>query len=127
LATLPPLWQFVSLLVVHWIGDFVLQSSWMANNKSERFDALIAHVLAYSVTLALGSSLIFGLSEAKKLLVFVGVNAVLHFATDFVTSRISAAFRQRERWHAFFVVVGGDQLLHHVCLALTLSIVFAQS
>lgn len=50
LSTLSPLWQMPGLLAVRWVGDFVLQSSWMAEGKSRQLDALIAHVLTYRLT-----------------------------------------------------------------------------
>lgn len=36
-------------IVAHLIGDYLLQSDWMANNKTSRSVAAAAHVLAYSV------------------------------------------------------------------------------
>jgi hypothetical protein len=36
-------------LVCHAVGDYVLQSDWMANNKTKRSLAALAHVLTYVV------------------------------------------------------------------------------
>ncbi|HEX7075232.1 MAG TPA: DUF3307 domain-containing protein [Hyphomicrobiaceae bacterium] len=126
-STLAPLWQMAGLLVVHWIGDFVLQSSWMAENKSDRLDALIAHVITYSITLAVGAGVIFGIARPGALVSFVIANALLHMAVDFTTSRIAARFWRSGQWRAFFIVVGADQLLHQICLALTLSMLIKQT
>lgn len=36
-------------LILHLIGDFVLQSDWMARNKMKRFWPALIHALAYSL------------------------------------------------------------------------------
>lgn len=36
-------------LVAHAVGDYVLQSDWMANEKTKRSVAALAHVLAYAI------------------------------------------------------------------------------
>ena len=108
------LWQFVGLLAVHWLGDFVLQTRWQSQNKSKRVDALLRHVATYTTILLAGSFVIFG--AASIILWFVVINGMLHFGVDFVTSRTTRLYAQ-ERWHNFFAVVGFDQLIHQVTLA----------
>ena len=120
------------LVLLHFLGDFVCQSDWMAINKSKRWDALTAHVAIYTAIILLGTG--FNLSFA---LITFGA----HFATDAVTSRISRAwfpFVQlpgraasgkalyvdyegvglRSR-HNFFTMIGFDQVLHYAQLFLT--------
>ncbi len=118
--TLSPLWAFVALLAVHWLGDFLLQSHWMSINKSKRMDALGMHVGIYMCILFPGTFIIFGLQYGLAIVTFVWVNGALHFATDFVTSRITAALWKRERIHDFFVVIGVDQFIHQFTLAATM-------
>ena len=109
------LWQFVGLLSVHWLGDFVLQTRWQSQNKSKRVDALLRHVATYTTILLAGSLVIFG---AKSLILwFVAINGTLHFGVDFITSRVTSRLYAQERWHDFFAVVGFDQLIHQVTLA----------
>lgn len=36
-------------LILHLLGDFVLQNDWMANNKSKRSWPALCHVLVYSL------------------------------------------------------------------------------
>jgi Protein of unknown function (DUF3307) len=110
------IWQFLILLAVHWVADFVLQTHWQASNKSKNWQALSAHVMGYSVVLMFVSIYMFGAVG----LLFAGVNGVLHFATDAVTSRITARLYAKQDWHNFFVVVGLDQLIHQVTLGVTL-------
>ena len=120
----------VSILALHFIADFVLQSDWMAINKSKNWYALTAHVLVYSATFTLFFGWVFGL------LTFIS-----HFITDAVTSRVSRmvfpwipdiqnpkiywdneGIGMRSR-HRFFSWIGFDQLIHYVTLALTLKYV----
>src|SRR5436853_6750643 len=97
-----PLFQFVALLGVHFIADFVLQSHWMASNKSKRFDALFVHVAIYTIVLAMASPLIFPpftYSAAALCVAFALINGALHLATDFITSRMTARLWAEQRWH----------------------------
>jgi hypothetical protein len=120
----PPAWQFVALLAVHWVADFVLQSRWMSVNKSKRFDALSLHVGTYTGALLVGSGLVIGLRQIPLLVLFVGANGCLHLATDFVTSRITSHLWSKQREHDFFVMIGFDQLIHQASLATTLWLIF---
>ena len=98
------------LIVVwlHFIGDFVLQSDWVAINKSKRNDVLAMHVLIYAMPL-----LWFGWR-------FALLNAALHFLTDWPTSRATSKLWQAGKRHWFFVVIGLDQAIHLTCLLVTL-------
>lgn len=99
---IPILW-----LVVHFVADFVLQSNWMAQNKSKRWDALALHCLIYGACwLWLGVR-------------FAAVTFLLHFLTDAVTSRINSRLWAEKRVHGFFVGVGADQVVHYASLAAT--------
>ncbi len=114
---LPPLWQFVCLLAVHWLGDFVLQSHWMGINKSKSNPVLILHVTIYTTTLLIGSVILFGYGLGP---LFAVINGILHFCTDYVTSRITSRLYAAKQYHYFFVVIGFDQLIHQATLAATI-------
>ncbi len=113
-----PIWHLVMLLVTHWVGDFLFQTTWMATSKSRRLDALTAHVLIYSLILSVAAALIFGPNTVAA--AFIACNAVLHFVTDFFTSKVSASLHAKQNMRGFYVVLGFDQLLHHIALAATL-------
>lgn len=112
-------WQFVFFLAVHWVADFVLQTHWQASNKSKRLDALARHVSTYTACLFFTSLFIF-LATGFAFLWFTLTNGALHFVTDYFTSRWSSKFYAKQDWHNFFVVIGFDQLIHQVTLAVTL-------
>lgn len=92
------------LVWVHWFADFILQSDRIAINKSSSNNILLWHVTLYGICFAW-----FGIA-------FALVNAVLHFATDWCTSRITKKLWLAEQRHWFFVVIGLDQAVHMTCL-----------
>jgi hypothetical protein len=117
---------FFFLLIAHWIGDFVLQSDWMAQNKSKEWRALAIHTLTYSTVMTLG----FAVGTIALNLVvpfflyslgfFFLVTFATHGATDYVTSRVNAFFWRKGDIHNFFVGVGFDQVIHYYTLILTM-------
>lgn len=58
-------------LVVHAIGDYCLQSSWMANEKTKSHLPALAHVLVY------GAGFLFLRPSALALAVIVGTHFVI--------------------------------------------------
>lgn len=108
--------QYCGLLATHWVADFVLQTHWQASNKSKNNNALARHVGVYTCVLGIVSVLLFDLSLPVGW--FILVNGILHFITDYFTSRASS--KLFGDWHNFFVVIGFDQLIHQITLAVTL-------
>lgn len=132
-----------ALLVGHFVGDFIYQSDWMAENKSKRWDVLAAHVAVY--TLVIGAALVPFVGVGDHLFInaadglvlrFILVNGAAHFVQDAITSRITARLwflpkvgqGMQPTWiqvdvkptrHWFFVALGADQMLHYVTLFVT--------
>lgn len=107
-----------SIILAHFVGDFVLQSDWMAQNKSKSLDALAAHVAVYSVAILIPMAFLMPVS----LWWWWPVNVVAHFCTDAVTSRISSYYWRKNRRHAFFITIGADQTIHYLTLLGTWSL-----
>lgn len=105
-------------LLVHWVGDFVLQTRHMAMRKSTSNYYLGMHVTVYTVTTILAWWLLFmivGLSVSPWLYLASGTAIfVMHFITDYITSRMTTKFYKAEKNYAFFTTVGFDQWLHYV-------------
>ena len=122
----------LTILAAHFVGDFLLQSNWMALNKSKKFEALAIHCMIYS------SCFVFWGPK------FFFITLLTHFLTDYLTSRWTSKLwfievlplrpeHATSYWtythvakvgnskrHWFFVVIGLDQLIHFATLALTL-------
>lgn len=96
------------LIVMHFVCDFVLQTDYMALNKSKSFKVLALHVIVYSIPFCIVFSPLFGV-----------VNGVLHFVTDAISSRATSYLWKKEKRHWFFVVIGADQMVHMLCLVTT--------
>lgn len=102
--------NIVWVLFLHWLGDFVFQSDWMAKNKSKSNEVLLIHISAYSLPLFL-----IGWK-------FALINAGLHCVTDYFTSRWTSKLWAAGNVHWFFVVIGLDQFIHTSCLILTFNL-----
>ena len=109
------LYTIITFLLWHWIFDFHLQTDEMSRNKSKCNLALLNHVLIYSLGLCLMAWMNIKYLD-NLIYVFIPLNALAHFLTDWVTSRATSALYKEERYHDFFVVIGFDQLLHYVTL-----------
>lgn len=118
-----------SLLIAHFLGDFVLQTDAMATRKSKEWLYLSLHCVVYALMFVP-----WGLR-------FYLITLLTHFVTDAITSRITTKLWffqpidvhfninnvRYECWipkggsrHYFFVMIGFDQLIHFATLALTL-------
>jgi len=100
-----------TILVLHFVGDFILQSNWMATHKSTNNKALLYHVLAYSSVFILISPL------------YAIINGIAHFGIDYMTSRITSKLWTDKEIHCFFIIIGLDQLLHTLILVGTYNLI----
>ena len=116
MVQLPQIWSFVALLGVHWVADFVLQTHWQATNKSKNNVALLHHVTTYTAVFSIGALVLFGAAGGP----FAAVNGILHFSTDYCTSRATSRLYAKQDYHNFFVVIGFDQLIHQTTIAATM-------
>ena len=108
----------LSLLFAHLIGDFLLQSRWMAEGKSSSHKKLFVHAFVYSfILMAFAVTLATSWQAA---IVFVTFNGIMHMATDFITSRASKKSFEEGDTHSGFLVIGLDQTFHYLTLFLTI-------
>lgn len=112
----------IFLCFVHWVGDFVMQNDWMASNKSKNNYALSAHVFTYCAVFLF--VLMANGNNGLTIIEFVGINGIIHWAVDYVTSRINAKLWANNQIHNFFVSVGFDQFIHLTTLFITYNILF---
>lgn len=106
------------LLFSHFVGDFVCQSRYIAENKSKSWLVLTFHVFILTICIYLMSltlGWLFGY-ESSGILLLSLINGVLHFCTDAATSRITTYFYKKGDMHKFFTTIGADQFLHSITL-----------
>jgi len=114
----------VLILLLHFIGDFVLQSSTMAVNKASSIKWLTVHVGVYTAVLAVGSLLMMGLHIST--MYYVLANGAMHWVTDFFTSKVNARFYAANKLRYYYCGIGADQFIHAACLLLTYDYFAAQ-
>ncbi|HBW35705.1 DUF3307 domain-containing protein [Desulfosporosinus sp. BICA1-9] len=111
---------FDYLILAHLLGDFPLQTSWMAINKTTKWFPLIAHSLLYTATLGVIAFFGFGgLAWWQLLAIFLA--HVLLDRRRFVTWWITQVMRtdlSKNQWLGIMV----DQVFHVTLLALILQI-----
>jgi hypothetical protein len=95
------------IIWVHFVADFILQTNYIALNKSKYINCLLIHSGIYSVPF-----LIFGLEYAI-------INGILHFIIDYFSSAMTAAFYANDKRRYFWLTIGCDQAIHMTCLILT--------
>lgn len=110
----------LAILTVHFLADFVFQSSQMATGKSKSLKWLSIHVGVYGLVSILTAVLI----SVKLDSYYYGfswwvANIALHFIVDYFTSKITSRLWEQKNMRLFFVMIGFDQLLHSVCLLST--------
>ena len=111
----------LSLCFLHWVADFVFQTDWMAQNKSKSNYPLLVHVSVYSALFIPFAVIAF--NNALSVIVFILVNLLAHFATDYLTSRRSSRLYREGKIGSstvpnfnFFSTIGFDQFLHYLAL-----------
>jgi hypothetical protein len=121
--------EIFSILIIHFIGDFVLQTDKQAKGKSKNWRDLLSHTLTYSgFWLFIGtiwsiSSNIYThfnyLFDWWIVWKFSIITFIFHTITDYFTSRLNSKLWTKGDVHNFFVSIGFDQILHYVQLFLT--------
>jgi uncharacterized membrane protein len=121
------LWIVLSILFLHWVADFVLQTDEDAKNKSKSMDHLLNHTFTYSFfwLIPMIGILLVDIKPIPPMyaialaFMFCSITLLIHTITDYFTSRLNSKLWLEERVHDFFVSVGFDQVLHYLQLFLT--------
>ena len=116
------MWVFIYIILVHWIADFVLQSRMMGENKSTNNVWMATHCFVYTTAtiilwLPLMCFTILPLDYNSTLLAGLFV-FLTHFATDYISSRMTTKYSKSKKWYAFFTTIGFDQVVHYTQLFL---------
>lgn len=109
----------LSIIFIHWVADFVLQTDWQAKNKSKNNKALLSHTWTYSLVwyvIGVFYAMLTPDYVQWTLTLFVLITFVAHTLTDYFTSRLNSKLWAKGDVHNFFVSVGFDQVLHYAQL-----------
>lgn len=117
------LYLILWLLTIHYVADWVMQSRADARAKSHCNRALTNHVCTYSAIL-LFVLLQYPRLSSAAVFEYVLLNGVLHWITDWVTSRLNVralggATLLANTPKTFWCGIGADQLIHSITLILT--------
>jgi len=105
--------EIFSILIIHFIADFVLQTDWQAKNKSKSIEALMNHTITYScVWLICG--FVLSLYNDFNYGLFFGVTLFFHSITDYFTSRWVKKSFDKQDYHNGFIKIGFDQYVLHL-------------
>lgn len=104
----------VFILLIHFLADFALQTDEQAKKKSTSTKWLTYHIATYTMCWFFASWMLF--ERWDQVIAFTLFTYVSHFITDYITSRMGKPFWTANNHHDGFVVIGGDQLIHYVCL-----------
>ena len=122
----------IYILSVHFVSDFIMQSDEMAKGKSTSIKWLTLHILSYlkgficsAIIFYVATTLIWGrITSPLLILAYCLVNAILHWVTDYFTSKETSRLWAELKVHQFFIMIGLDQLIHATCLILTFYLFF---
>jgi Protein of unknown function (DUF3307) len=102
----------LGIIAAHMLGDFPLQTSWMAENKLKSWYARAVHVSVYSIPFVVVA---FVSLSIKQAVIFLPCNWIIHYVID------------SKRWYINKTFVPGtiiaDQAFHLASLWILLSIV----
>ena len=101
------------LLLAHFVADFIFQTSKMGLKKSSSNLILGVHIAIYT-TVLWAMMLAYGLPVW-----FAVLNGMVHWITDYCSSRMGKYYYEQKRMYAFWKVIGLDQLAHTVTLLWT--------
>jgi membrane protein insertase Oxa1/YidC/SpoIIIJ len=114
-----PLNVIITVLVAHFIADWLCQSREVADNKSKDNLVLLMHCIIYGMGIYFITGFfnaIFKYTSEDIIFLWAIINTVAHFMTDYVTSRLTSAMYKEQRYREFFLIIGFDQLIHGVWL-----------
>lgn len=124
------IYEIILILVFHFIADYVCQPSSIATTKWTSIKSLLNHVGIYGATMWIVGMVVYcnphtgnySIERAELISDFVAIQMILHFITDYFSSKvIHKAFEDKRYGTEFpnigaFTYMGIDQLIHFSCL-----------
>lgn len=134
--------EVLSIPIIHYVADFILQTDKEAKGKSKNWSDLLNHTITYSAVWIIPMQFMIGynnlnVSKAGMYgLLFAVITFICHTITDYFTSRLNSkllppitvlkfdsntfgdnemlAYPKNSSWHNFFVGIGFDQYILHL-------------
>lgn len=78
--------EILTIIILHWIADFIMQDEKWALGKSKNWRDLTKHTTIYSLLWLVPSSIM--LNDFRLAVLFVLITFIFHTITDYITSRI---------------------------------------
>lgn len=111
---LVPVWTMTvlacTLIVKHYVADFVLQTAWMARGKEQRQGWLLP--LSAHVGCHVAATLLIALVVAPRLWWLALVDGAIHFAVDRAKTLVGRMGAWTPTDVRFWWLLGFDQMLH---------------
>ena len=104
---------FEALVVGHLVGDFLLQTGWMAREKVRSYPAILTHSAVYTASVTAASFLSGGIPWTGIALLFVS-HAILDRRTfvHWWGRRVQGIVREADQW----LYIMTDQVFHVLIL-----------
>jgi len=114
------------LIFLHLIGDSVLQSQKLRQQKIDSIKYLFKHIGIYSLVFLIFTPILFNLTLVQALL-FTLVNTVIHFIEDWIFIKIKKHYWDNAdyKYVAVFSII--EHSLHVAILIITFMIMFPGS
>ena len=80
--------EIFTIIIIHWIADFVFQDEKWANGKSKNWSDLLKHTTIYALLWFTPILFLFGNKDYLYTPLFVLITFIAHTITDYFTSRI---------------------------------------
>ena len=128
--------EIFTILIVHFVADFIFQTDQQAKGKSKNWKDLLSHTGVYSLVWLiipismylkdyhpyrnphlLPDDVIFYTKYFLPMIYFIIITFICHTITDYFTSRLNSKLLPPIK--SVFIGVGGDQILHYIQLFLT--------
>ncbi|HZG81954.1 MAG TPA: DUF3307 domain-containing protein [Brevibacillus sp.] len=113
--------QFDVLFLAHLVGDYLLQTEWMAKYKAERWRPLLAHCFVYTLAVSVAAYLFLPTGLSWWAIGFVFLTHVIldrRGVVRFWYERVMGVTDDRNKWLMIMV----DQTFHLIILAVAVSL-----
>lgn len=113
---------FSYMLIGHFIGDYLFQTSWMAMNKTKQWIPLVIHSLIYTLIVTAVVYLGYGLLPLNAIILMIGSHIILDRRT-FVKWWVKNVMKTNGK-DAGWLIIMADQIFHLIILGVIAHIWF---